>query len=256
MSIVLVVFCTLLITLRLLQHKFHPNPELVRKLFHTGMGLFTLSLPWLFTESWPVLVMCGVIVSLLCAMRWIEVLHRLFGSVLGGVARCSHGEIYFSIGVAILFVLTRDDQVVYLAAILPLTLADSAAALIGKRFGKNHYQWFSKQKSIEGSLTFLIVAIACIYAPLSTIAKIESATAVLIAITAGLVLTLIEAICLRGLDNLFIPLAAYFLLSDLRSRTNDELILLLLIESLITIAFTFALIRKIQIRKHRKAVTV
>ena len=94
MTIVLLVFCTLLSTLRTLQRKCNPDPELVRKLFHLGMGVFTLSLPWLFAESWPVVAMCGVTVALLIALRLSSRLQRRFGAVLGGVTRCSHGEMY------------------------------------------------------------------------------------------------------------------------------------------------------------------
>ena len=90
MAIVPIVFCTLLITLRTLQRKHNPDPELVRKLFHIGMGLFTLLLPWLFAERWPVLVMCGVTVAWLIAMRMAKKVQSKFGAVLGGVARCSH----------------------------------------------------------------------------------------------------------------------------------------------------------------------
>ena len=47
-------------------HKNHaPHPELVRKLLHIGMGLVTLSFPYLFDAAWPVIVLAILAVLVL-----------------------------------------------------------------------------------------------------------------------------------------------------------------------------------------------
>ena len=215
------------------------------------MGLFTLSLPWLFASAWPVVVMCGVTIALLLAIRRSPLLQSKFGGVLGKVARCSYGEIYFSIGVATLFVWARNDHVHYLIAILLLTFADAAAALVGKRFGSHPYPTFGGQKSVEGSLTFLTVAVACIYVPLALSTNVDAVAALLPALTVALVLTLIEALASRGLDNLLLPLAAFVLLRSLRDWTSDELNMLLVGAVLLTLAFSLAT-GVHRFKKHRK----
>lgn len=226
-------FCTLLLLLRTWQRKFNPDAEVVRKLFHLGMGLFTLALPYLFSAIWPVIVMCAVTVTLLVALRVSSSLRNKFGAVLGGVARCSHGELYFSLGVAALFALAKDDLVIYSVSILLLTFADAAAALVGKRFGFHRFG----PKSLEGSLAFLLTAFICIAVPFSLFRDATLVPIWLLAATSALLLTLIEAVSSRGLDNLLLPIAAYVLLTDLEHRTANELsaLLLLLIAMLLMV---------------------
>ena len=54
MAIVLAALGSLLASLRLYQKWASPHAELLRKLLHVGMGLVSLSFPWLFDSSWPV----------------------------------------------------------------------------------------------------------------------------------------------------------------------------------------------------------
>lgn len=220
MTLVLVVFITLLLALRTWQHKAQPDPEWVRKLLHIGMGLYTLALPWLFADAWPVVAMGSVMIALLLALRWSLWLRQQFGSVLGDVARQSHGELYFALGVIALFVWAKGDPVSYVAAMLVLTFADAAAALVGKRWGAHH---LFGTKSLEGSLAFLLVALLCLALPLALLASLEISFAVLLALTIAVLLTGLEAVAARGLDNLLLPLATYWLLTNLSSRTSDEL---------------------------------
>src|SRR5216684_2396312 len=96
---VLAVLGGLLGGLCLYQRFAAPHPELVRKLLHMVMGLVTLSFPWLFDAAWPVLLLAGLsIAGLLTPFRNL-------GSVIGGVARFSLGEVYFPLAVAVLFLL-------------------------------------------------------------------------------------------------------------------------------------------------------
>ena len=46
--LILVTLIGLIISLRWYKQRYSPNPELLRKLLHIGMGLTTLSFPWLF----------------------------------------------------------------------------------------------------------------------------------------------------------------------------------------------------------------
>ena len=62
---VLAVFAVLLGALSVYQRLVRPNPEWLRKLIHMGMGIVTLSFPWLFAKAWPVLLMSGFFAVLL-----------------------------------------------------------------------------------------------------------------------------------------------------------------------------------------------
>ena len=105
MALVLSALGGLMGGLRLYQRLASPHPEVVRKLLHMGMGLVTLSFPWLFDQTWPVLVLAVLSIALLTSVRLVAGLKSSLGSVVSGVARASLGEIYFPVAVAVLFVL-------------------------------------------------------------------------------------------------------------------------------------------------------
>src|SRR5262249_18012010 len=151
-----------------------PHPEVVRKLLHMGMGLVTLSFPWLFDETWPVIVLAVLSIALLTSARLVAGLKSSLGSVVSGVARASLGEISFPVGVAVLFVLLIHGgaapfdlrAVLYCIPVLLLTLADAAAALIGITYGRLQYPTADGVKSAEGSVAFFACAFFCTHVPL------------------------------------------------------------------------------------------
>src|SRR5262249_14997400 len=100
MAIVLGVLGGLLGTLAVYRRVAAPHPELLRKMMHVGMGLTTLSFPWLFDRAWPVLALGGLSVVLLVCLRTVGRLRAGVGQVVGGVARFSLGDIYFPLAVA------------------------------------------------------------------------------------------------------------------------------------------------------------
>jgi phytol kinase len=123
-------------TLRTIQRRFSPHPELTRKAFHVSMGLFTLSLPAIFDEAWPVVAMALGTVAALVAIRTVRPLREQFGRIIGGVDRFSLGEVYFAVSVAVLFYLSDGNRLLFAIPMLILTLADATAALIGIRYGQ------------------------------------------------------------------------------------------------------------------------
>ncbi len=203
---------TLLVVLRVWQRKYSPNPELVRKFAHVGTGLATLSLPYLFHTTWPVLVLCALSIAGMLAIRLISPLKQGLGSVLHSVARSSGGEIYFPLSVAILFPLARGNVLLFIIPILILTFADAVAALTGGRYGLTHYHGAGGEKSAEGSVAFFMVAFLSTHIPLLLMTDTARAKTLLIGLCMGLTAMLLEAIAWRGLDNLFIPLGGFILL--------------------------------------------
>jgi phytol kinase len=199
--------------------------ELSRKLMHVSLGAITLSFPWLFGEPWPVVVVCLAIVAGLVLLRISLVLKARLGGVIDSVERRSLGEIYFPISVATLFVLSGGDPILYGVPLLVLTLADLAAALVGTVYGHWRYSTVEGgRKSAEGSIAFLMVAFFVIHVPILLFTETERAQTLLIALILGLLVTLFEAIAWRGLDNLFIPLAGFFLFRELLRMGAPDLL--------------------------------
>jgi phytol kinase len=187
-------------------------PEVSRKTVHIGMGLACLSFPWIFAEKWPSAVLAGLAVVALSAIRLTPFLRARLGSVLGGVQRESLGEIYFPIAVAAVFYLSGNAPLLYIIPVLTLTLADSVGALIGVRYGLARYRTDDGMKSTEGSIAFFTVAFLSCHVPLLLFSNTGRAETLLIGLTAGFTVMLLEAIAWRGQDNMIIPLGMFFLL--------------------------------------------
>ncbi|MDB5323402.1 MAG: phosphatidate cytidylyltransferase [Phycisphaerales bacterium] len=200
--------------------------ELSRKLLHVAMGLILCPLPWLFDRTAPVLALCGVYVALLIARRFLAALDNHVGGVIDGVGRRSVGEFLFPISVAIVFALARGDSVAYLAPILVLTLADAAAAVVGRRYGMCRYATPGGCKSLEGSLAFTAVAFASTHLTLLLAGNTGRVESVLLALVVALVLTVIEAFVTGGWDNLLVPLGAWGMLKLLAGLGVGSLSLL------------------------------
>ncbi|MFT6864374.1 MAG: phytol kinase [Akkermansiaceae bacterium] len=217
LNILLVILALAL--LLVLIDKLSLSPEVSRKAVHLGMGLICLTFPWLFSTNWHVDLLAALAVATLLFIRCAK---PPLGKVLHEIERLSCGELLFPIGVAIVFRLANGDLDLYFPAIGVLTFADTAGALIGKRFGKHPYRTNAGQKSLEGSLAVFVVSFIIV-----SIAGLSSdpLTAFLIAIVVALVATMAEGILGAGADNLVLPIAVAGLIFFLRDLTWSDLVL-------------------------------
>lgn len=184
------------------------DAESTRKLVHVLVGLNVAAFPWVFQSSWPVVLLCGGFAVLL---EWGRRGRRLLS--VHGVARPSLGAVYYPAAVALVFFLAHDSPCLYLPSILVMTVSDTAAALVGRAFGRHAYRVAGGTKSLEGSTAFFVSALPCVYVPLrltSTLTGLECALAALgtAALAAGL-----EAVSADGSDNLSVPMGTCFVLT-------------------------------------------
>ena len=240
-ALVLGVFGTLFLGLRAARSRL--DPELSRKLLHLGMGLVSLTLPWIFSTTWPVIVLSSLAGLALLSIRVSSAMKREFGSVLHAVGRESFGEFFYTIAVATLFVLSHGDKLLFSIPILTLTFADAVAALVGVRYGSVRFATPDGIKSVEGSLACFGVAFLCVHIPLLLFSTTGRLEALLIAVILGFLVMLVEAIAWRGLDNLTIPLAGFALLPELHPLERPELAMRLAVV-LVLVAFSYALRRQ------------
>jgi len=201
------------------------SPEISRKSIHVGMGGICLAFPWIFADGWPVVVLALLAMGGLAAVRWVPFLRRSMGGVIGGVERQSWGEFYFPLAVATVFLLSEGDTLLYMIPVLTLTVADSVGALIGIRYGLAHYRTDEGKKSAEGSVAFFTMAFLSCHVPLLLFSQTGRAETLLISLTAGVVVMLLEAIAWRGQDNLIIPVGMFFLLKVYLPLGVGELLL-------------------------------
>jgi phytol kinase len=209
-ALVLGTLAVLMGVLRIFQGRI--SPELSRKGVHVGMGFVCLFFPLLFREPWPVLLLALLAVGGLAVTRYLPFLKRAVGGVLGGVERLSFGEFYFPIAVAVVFVLAGGNTLLYVIPILTLTIADTVGALIGIRYGFARYRTDEGNKSAEGSVAFFTAAFLTCHIPILLFSQTGRSESLLIALCAGFVVMLLEAISWRGQDNLIIPIGMFVLL--------------------------------------------
>ncbi|MHB9025470.1 MAG: diacylglycerol/polyprenol kinase family protein [Armatimonadota bacterium] len=216
-----------------------PHPEIPRKLLHVGMGLATLTFPWVFNATWPVWVLAGVSVLLLLAVKLPGPWQARLGGVVD-VERASLGDLYFPISVALIFQFSDRQPILYCIPVLLLTLADATAALIGVFYGHRHYAGSGGVKSVEGSVAFFTVAFMSTHVPLLLFTETGRAETLLLAATIGLLVMLIEAIAWNGLDNLLVPLGGFLLLVGYLPMPVERLVMLLL-ATVLWVVFVFVL---------------
>jgi len=234
MALELSALMLLMVAIHVYQHARNLAPETSRKLFHLGGGLTTLALPWMFADVWPVLLLTAITIPTLLALKHVQRLRNGLGDVLYGVTRPSLGEVYFPLSACLLFALAHDQSLLYIVPLLLLTLADPAAAIVGSRYGSLQYVTRDGHKSLEGSLAFFTVAFFGTSGALLLVGTTTGVAVSGVALTLALLLTLVEAISWRGLDNLLIPLTGFvFLRSLLASDLTALLMSVLLIAAIL-----------------------
>jgi phytol kinase len=211
-ALVVVLLLGMLALLRWVRARWAPHPELLRKMAHVGLGLASLSFPWLFDEAWPVVLIGALALTTLLALRYVPALRSGVGGVVNGVDRSSGGDLYFPVAATGLFLLARGDPVLFSVPILTLAFADAVAALVGVFYGRFRYDGAEGKKSLEGSAAFILVAFLATHVPLLLFTQTGRAESLLIGLTFGVLVMLLEAVAWRGLDNLFIPFGGFLLL--------------------------------------------
>jgi len=234
MGVELAVLVGLMVGLRVYQRRGNLSAESSRKLYHISGGLTTLSFPWVFTSPWPVILLTCVTIPTLLALKYVRSLKRNLGTVLYGVERRSFGEVYFPASVCLLFILARGNALLFSIPILILALADTVAAVIGVRYGHLRYETTDGHKSTEGSAAFFVVAFLSVLVPLLLFTNTARAEVLGISVILGLLVMMAEAIAWRGLDNLFIPLSSFFLLTTVLALDTRGLLIQLLVTGLLS----------------------
>ena len=211
-----------------------PSAELSRKSVHFAGGLLVLAFPWIFDNRWTVIGLVSVFAFLIWATERVGLLKSVHG-----VARKTKGGLFYPLAVALLFVLAYDNPAFYLVAALTLIVSDAAAALLGTAYGTTTYSVEEDQRSLEGSISFLVITFLVVHLPLLLMTDIDRGVSVILAVLISLIVTLLEGVSLRGSDNFIVPMATFYLLIRFASEgfgiITTHLLILLSILALVSL---------------------
>jgi phytol kinase len=181
-----------LVSMEVLCRRMSIEPEASRKIVHVASSLVAC----LLTTFLPLahIALIGILFSvIILGSRRIRLWRSLYG-----VRRKSWGEIFFPVSVALCAFLANGSEKNFIAAMLVMGLADTAASLIGQGYGK-HKLPIIKQKSAEGSMAFFIVSAIIYFAIFGSLWWLP---------VVALAATTIEAFSSYGADNLTVPIAS------------------------------------------------
>jgi phytol kinase len=191
-------FLTLFTVIEVLSRKASLSIEVSRKMAHILAGVSAASLPFIMSFTHIVaLSLLFLIVMLLSRKK------RVFRSI-HDVKRQSYGELFFPLTIAITAQFFPNIHA-YIFGILVMALGDGLAGLLGSRFGKTKYRSWTTNKSYLGSTVFFIttVLVGCVF------------THNYMIIAVAFILTCVEAMSVRGLDNLLLSPIGALLLSSI-----------------------------------------
>jgi uncharacterized protein (TIGR00297 family) len=113
------------------------------------------------------------------------------------------GTVWFPISFAVLVLACWNTPSAILGGVLAMTFGDAVAATVGMRFGEHRFTTFGgREKSLEGSAAMFVVSLLAIMFTFG----FQSAGLGL-AVLAAVVATVAEAMGIKGLDNLWVPLS-------------------------------------------------
>lgn len=180
------------------------HSELTRKLVHMLVGIFVAFWPFFLTWRQIQLLSLAFLFVVLISIKL-----NIFRSI-HAVKRNAIGEVLFAMIIGILAFISNNEWV-FMAAMLHLSLADGLAAIIGVLYGDtNKYKVLGETRSIAGNLAFFFssVAIMLFYSIVG-----DNAYSGLTLIGIPVISTILENFAIKGTDNLVIPLFVALILT-------------------------------------------
>jgi len=180
--------------------------EYSRKIAHIFGGLISLILPLWFDVRTAISI--AIFFSLIL---FVAKGKKLLNSV-NNTSGHKSGAILFPLGLAISFAtFVPISAIIFQGSVLVLALSDGLAGLLGYKFGTKKYN-ISGNKTYLGSFLFFIVTLVILLSLFYFVYSVITIKIVLFSILGSLLLTIIEGLLGKGLDNLIIPVSSGFVI--------------------------------------------
>lgn len=211
-----IIICTLYIftiigLAELLRKKRGYSSDFTRKVIHIGVGMMSWVLIFLFTSPWPFIIMCGLFAVLL----YLDFRFGFFPA-MASKDKNNMGTVYFPIAAGAAVYVFWSQPPLMVAALMPLTWGDGLAPVVGRAYGKRPYYVANHKRTLEGSMGFFVFGLLFTWLALWVMPEpphITPLAAVLPALVVTIATTLVEAVSIRGIDNLTITAVALLILN-------------------------------------------
>ena len=185
----------------------------VRDLLHVGAAVWVLGWPYWSDALAPLAILvpaAAAIGFVPRAGRRHPAVARLVGSISGADESWTGIALYVLAYTILTPIGLVDAPLPAAAALLSLSFGDGLGGLVGRAAGRLRYRVpGAKPKTLEGSL---VVAIVSALATLAAARFFDVAIAPWIAVGAGVVAAVAEAVAPRSSDNLLVPAAVWLFL--------------------------------------------
>ncbi len=208
----------LLVGNELLFRVFRLPNEITRKLSHIGSGFIVISFPWLLGSAWSVALLTASFLVILGVGKTSGLLMSIHG-----VSRRTGGAYFYPVAVLGVWLLSGGDKALFAIPIAIMAIADTGAALVGKARGETVFTVLDGQRSFEGTGTFFGLAFAIVLGGLALAGRPGWPDLLLVSLVAALLTSAVEAVSVRGSDNILIPYAAWLVLERTLRLGLDEL---------------------------------
>lgn len=179
------------------------DQELGRKIGHALSWIASAAALYL-VQSWEWMLVIGLVAA---AGFVVIVETRALPGLLKGSRMRDYGLVASALTFGVLPFLFWPDRTVIAAAFLVLALGDSAAAVIGSRWGRHTVEAWGCRRSLEGGLALALVAFPIALWALASASGAVGARELLLAVTVASVATAVEMLSPSAIDNLALTLA-------------------------------------------------
>lgn len=180
-----------------------------RNIVHFGTGMLTLLFPLMLTNYWSVFFLCASFAIIL-----IISLKLNFLKSINAINRISYGSVLYPIavyGCYLVYYFSGKDLILFYLPILILAISDPIAALTGKRWPMGRFYIGRNEKTLMGFISFFISSIIVTIIAFSFLSpeNLKNISLIILIAAAG---SIVEAISVRGIDNITIPATVILIL--------------------------------------------
>ncbi len=196
-------------------HKMGYSLLFTRKLVHVLIGCWVIPAMWGFDTPWvaaipPFIALLGNTFSFFTGLlSSIELKHD----------KPNYGTILYPLSFVIILLLFFPHNAWFgnywyagMLGILLMTFGDTAAGVYGRKYGKGKYTIVDETRTVEGSMAMLITSfIVTLIVFLVADTGFGFWSEAILAMFVAILVTVLEAISIRGWDNFLVPIGAAFL---------------------------------------------